>query len=118
MKKMFLTGISVCLFFASCSGGDDSDTDPGPDPNPTAVTYNGNVRAIMQANCVSCHGNPPTNAAPMSLTTFTEVRNAVTNRGLEARINSTANPMPPTGLMSASVRKQIEDWIDQGMPEN
>lgn len=106
----------------SCSKSDNSegttmdDLDAG-DPNPVALSYQNDIRPIIQGNCVACHGNPPTNNAPMSLTSLTLVQSAVENRGLLNRINNTTNPMPPDGLMPMSARQMIEDWVDQGFPE-
>ncbi len=92
------------------SGGDD-------DPDPGSLSYAADIRPIFQSNCTSCHGNPPTQNAPMSLTTLQEIMDAVDNRGLLGRINNTANPMPPTGLLPSTTRQRIEDWVDLGFPE-
>lgn len=120
MKKFsLLLGFSLILFLAACSkSGDDSEMDPDQDPLGNAINYQDNIRPIITANCVSCHGNPPTNGAPMSLTTYNAVRSAVETRGLLSRINSTTNPMPPNGRMPASTIQIIEDWADQGFLEN
>ena len=119
MKK--LLGILTVLGFLLASCSSDSD-DPDPDNNNmngnTDITYVGNIRGIITANCTGCHGDPPTQGAPMSLTTYNDVRGAVETRNLLARINSTTNPMPPTGQMQSDIRQLIEDWVDLGMPEN
>ena len=120
MKKFsLLLGFSLILLLTACSkSSDDSEMDPDQDPLGNAINYQDNIRPIMTANCVSCHGNPPTNNAPMSLTTYNTVRSAVETRGLLSRINSTTNPMPPNGLMPASTRQIIEDWANLGFLEN
>jgi uncharacterized membrane protein len=122
MKKIVphLILLSI-LFLIGCSKSDNSEgtmDDPNnEDPNPTALSYQADIRPIIQGNCLSCHGNPTANGAPMSLTSLTLVQNAVENRGLINRINSTTNPMPPDGLMPMASRQLIADWVDQGFPE-
>ena len=117
MKKSLTILAVLGLILASCSSDND---DPEPDNNMgnMDITYTASIRGIMTANCTGCHGDPPTQGAPMSLTTYNDVRGAVETRNLLARINSTTNPMPPTGLMPSNTRQIIEDWVDLGMPEN
>lgn len=126
MKKL-LTGGMVALFliFASCSSSSDDDMsgegtmeDDDPMVMPMARNYTEDIQPLIQSNCISCHSNPPVNNAPMSLETYDDVKNAVETRSLLARINSSTNPMPPQGRLPANTRQIIEDWIDQGLPEN
>ena len=113
---IYVFAISILLF--NCSSGDEPMTQPDPDPNPMGVTYNANVRAIINSNCTSCHGDPTTNNAPMSLTTYSQVKSAVESRGLIGRINNASNPMPQNGLMSQANRDLIQQWVDGGFLEN
>lgn len=121
MKKVIYPLIVSVILLSGCSKSSPPGemTDPVDDnPMPQNVTYEDDIKGILQSNCLSCHGSPPTNNAPMSLTTYAQVKNAVENRGLLARINSTTNPMPPTGQLPGGTRRIISDWIDLGMPEN
>ena len=104
--------IAALVFNCSSSSNDDLD----PDPTPTTVTYNNTVKSIINNNCGSCHGDPTANGAPISYNTFTSVKNDVND--ILTRINSNSNPMPPTGLMSSSLRAQIQKWKDDGLLEN
>lgn len=127
MKKMIWTGLTCLLLLAAaCSGSDNDEGVPTgnnsgnntPDPDPDAdLSYAADIRPIFTANCTSCHGDPPTQQAPMSLTTIQEIMDAVNNRNLLGRINSTSAPMPPTGLLPAASRQRIADWVDLGFPE-
>lgn len=130
MKKVNnLILLGILGLITGCSSSDtsegvmeprDNTENPGGggDPTPSGpISYAEDIRAILQANCTSCHGNPPTQNAPMSLTTLEQVRSAVNSRGLLTRINSTTNPMPPTGLLPAATRQLLEDWVDLGFPE-
>lgn len=114
MKKKALYLFAIAgLFLASCSSSDDSD-----ERQPQSVTYQANIKSIIQNHCLSCHGNPIANGAPMSLTTYAEVVDAVNTRFLIDRINDAANPMPEAGLLPSSTRQLIETWVSQGMKEN
>ncbi|GAA4817511.1 hypothetical protein [Litoribaculum gwangyangense] len=121
-KNLFLCFSLIGLIY-SCSSdsNDDLSPTPNPDPNPNPsgkVTYNGNIKSIMSSFCTSCHGSPTSNGAPMSLTTYAQVVNAVQNRSLIARINSTSNPMPVGGLMSQTNRDLVQQWVTDGLLEN
>lgn len=84
----------VILLFLNCllsctnhSESDLIDISP-PEPEPTLITYNTNVKIIIDNNCISCHTDPPKNGAPMSLLSYEQVKEAVENRGLIERISS------------------------------
>jgi hypothetical protein len=81
---------------------------------------------VFQANCVSCHGT----SGGYPINTYARVVGGVGNSGLTlvtkyslvnshiwTRINSSASPMPPTGLMPATPnRDRVRDWILDGAP--
>lgn len=128
MKKIYSIFTLILLLTAlGCSSSDNNEgvmvPDPtddgnnGNDPDPGSISYAADIRPIIQSNCVSCHGDPPTNSAPMKLTTLDDLKDAAENRGLLGRLNSSTNPMPPSGMLPAATRKLIEDWIDLGFPE-
>lgn len=108
MKKFkFLTALIILLIFTSCSSNSADDDDMGPPTDP--VTYSGTVKGIIDGKCLGCHTNPPKNNAPMALTTYDNVKDAVSNRGLIGRVED--GSMPPVGddLTSAQI-KSIKDW--------
>lgn len=132
MKKILIFGASLLLLSAiSCSSGSDngdlSEPDnevsgPGTNPNgdsssPDPVSFAADIEPILQASCVSCHDDPPSQNAPMPLLTLEQVTDAVNNRNLLGRVNSTTRPMPPGGRLPLATRQLIEDWIDLGLPE-
>ena len=69
------------------------------------------VRSIMQTNCIlsGCHGDiqPPLFADPCVI---------IANRFLikSRAVDGNPSPMPPNGLLSASERQKITDWINAG----
>lgn len=120
MMAVILAGTVSC----SKDGGSDESNTPsneqGNGPGETdseALSYAADIRPIFNSSCISCHGEPPTQNAPMSLTSLALIRDAIENRGLLGRINNTADPMPPTGLLPLASRQRIEEWANQGYPE-
>ncbi len=115
---IYTLAIMALIFNCSSSSNDDlTNPDPDPDPQPVGeVTYEADVKSIISNNCLQCHGTPPTNNAPMSLSTYTQVKNNINT--IISRINSSTNPMPPTGQMSSSLRATIQQWKDDGLLEN
>ncbi len=92
----------------------ETGIEPGTETN--LITYNGEVRDIINNNCTQCHGSTPTNGAPFSLSTFEQVSSRIGR--VIARINNEANPMPIRGLMPTELRNQIKKWQDDGLLEN
>lgn len=121
--KTLFYGLAIALFVFSCSSNSDDDVtaqpDPDPDPTPSEkVTYNADIKSIITSNCISCHGSTPTNSAPMSLTTYTQVKNYINT--IITRVNSTSNPMPPSpnAPLSTTNKNLIQKWKDDGLLEN
>ncbi len=123
MKKhfqFFLAGIFTLSLLSSCSNDtlDDIDEDVVPIEN---VTYQ-DVQSIFANNCTACHSNPPQNGAPMSLTTYQDVKNAIQNRGLIDRISRDqgAGGMMPAGgqRLPQSTIDLIVQWQTDGLLEN
>lgn len=116
MKKFFLPLVlSLSLLLISCANDSDDDVNPIPNNN-TDVTYSGNIKSIIDGNCIGCHSNPPQNSAPMSLTTYDNVKNAVQTRGLISQLESGAMPKDASKLSNASIQA-IKDWQTGGFLE-
>ena len=113
------------LFFCSCTNDSEDDLTEVDqeqiDDNleATGVTYENTVKAIIDGSCIGCHDNPPRNGAPFSLVSFGQVSqraNAILNA--MSRQNGAAGAMPPAGRLPQNTINQIEEWIDNGSPEN
>ena len=83
----------------------------------TNVTYAQTIAPIMQTTCTSCHGSSSPSAG-LSLSSYTDVVNAVNSKNLLSRITSTSSPMPPSGLMDVCRINQIKKWINMGSLNN
>ena len=109
---IFITIVFLALLSVSCSSDSDngpmSPVVPEPEPDPN-VTYSGTVKAIIDSNCITCHGDPLANGAPMPLLTLANVQEAVQNRNLIGRVEN--GTMPPTGTdLTASQVFAIKGW--------
>lgn len=99
---------ALLLLLAACA------TDP---------TYSGEVRAIVDAHCVSCH--VPGGAAPFPMTTYEEVRTV----GRLAVTSMAAGRMPPWSadpdcrdvvdarVLDPGALATFQAWVDADMPE-
>ncbi|MDT0607776.1 hypothetical protein [Croceitalea rosinachiae] len=113
------------LFVCSCTNDSEDDlTDidqeqSDDDIETTDVTYNNTVKAIIDGSCISCHDSPPRNGAPFALVNFQQVSqraNAIFNA--MSRQNGAAGAMPPAGRLPQNTIDQVQEWIDNGSPEN
>lgn len=118
MKKTYIRffTLALCAFlFSSCSKSEVPLTEDID--SSVTVTYDADVKGIIDTNCISCHSGstPP---AGLTLTDYFDVREAAENGALIDRINSTANPMPPSGNLPASTLSIIDEWQADGFLEN
>jgi len=121
MKVYFFKFLILCIITISISCENDSENDLiDVTPPVTVVTYDNNVKAIIDNNCASCHNDPPINFAPMPLLTFDQVKEAVDNRGLLDRVSSEdTNFLMPAGgprLPQATI-DIILQWNTDGLLE-
>lgn len=116
MKKHLYTLLAIGLIMTSCTTA-EIPLEEDPDPITTTITYNADVKTIIDNNCVACHGAVNPNAG-LSLTTYLQVKNAAENGNLIARMNNALNPMPPAAILPAQTRAVIDKWRDDGFLEN
>ncbi|WP_130735552.1 cytochrome c [Flavobacterium sp. J27] len=97
------------LTFSILSCTNDSESDLIVAPEVEVITYNNYVKNVINSNCLFCHTSPPQNGAPMQLTTYEDVKNAVLNRGLLDRIS---RPQGATGMMPLGGTRLPQTTID------
>jgi hypothetical protein len=111
--------IIIVLLTTSLSCTNDSTSDiTAPINNLEKIKYSTDIAPIISTNCLSCHASPPVNGAPMQLTTYDDVKNAILTRGLIDRISraqGSAGMMPNGGtrLPQATIDKIIK-WQTDG----
>lgn len=120
MKFKYLLCFASLLCLTNCSYNSEDDLTEDVIIEEF-VTYEDNIKSIIDTNCIFCHSNPPVNGAPMSLITYNDVKNAVENRGLIDRISSTdagfvmpfGGPRLPQNLIDLVIQ-----WEQEGLLEN
>jgi uncharacterized membrane protein len=123
MKSITLLAIlTSATIFVSCSNEDSETLTETTTPSTAVVTYNQNVKSIIDNNCIVCHAAVPRNGASNSLVTFTQVREAILNRGLLNRIslpNGNGLLMPQGGpRMPQATIDLVSKWQQDGLLEN
>ncbi|UZO80785.1 hypothetical protein NBT05_17830 [Aquimarina sp. ERC-38] len=126
MKNVYMLGIILCTMALHTGCSEDENSEPeeevtipdetvdlNPIPDQT-TSYTGQVKAIIDAECLRCHGNPPTQA-PTTLANYESVVEGVQKGNLLGRLKSTNNVMPPTGKIADEKILLIEDWIADGL---
>lgn len=119
MSKRIFPLLAFSLILCGCANDSTDDlTDFVPVDN---VTYTNTVKSIIDNNCLFCHAAVPVNGAPMSLTTYEKVREAVQNRGLLDRISraqGSPGMMPNGGTrLPQNQIDLIFQWSQQGLQE-
>jgi len=113
--KLLINLTLASVFITSCSSNSPDDL---VGPIPVNVTYESDVKEIIESNCIACHQEPPINGAPMSQVDFEKVKQAVISRGLIDRISRAqgSEGMMPLGGMKLPQNKIdiIVKWRDQG----
>ncbi len=119
MKRLRLTLLVIPFAFVGCTNESTSDL-IGVDPNDD-ITYTNTVKSIIDNNCIVCHAATPINGAPMSLTTYENVKDAVMNRGLLDRISraqGSPGMMPNGGTrLPQPTINQVFEWSQNGLPQ-
>jgi len=107
MKNKYLQICLLFLLFCNCTSISEDDLIDSTQIL-TEVTYSAHIKNIIDNNCIICHTNPPENGAPMHLLTYTNVKEAVENRGLINRISSFNQDF----LMPFGVQRLPQNLID------
>lgn len=120
MKKISLLIPLLTLALFSCTNTSEQDLIEDVQPIIN-ITYNENVKAIIDNNCISCHSNPPENGAPMSLIIYENVKEAVETRNLIGRISTEdlgfimpfGGPRLPQNLIDAVTQWEVDGLLEE-----
>lgn len=122
MKKnniLILLPLAGTVLVSSCTN--DSSSDLAGSNDIDNITYTNTIKSIIDNNCISCHAATPINGAPMPLTTYENVKQAVQERGLLDRISRAqgASGMMPNGgtRLPQSLIDLVFEWNVQGLNE-
>ena len=104
----------------SCTNDSASDL-INIEPLPEEVSFNTNIKIIIDNNCTSCHGSTPISGTNLSLDTYEKVKEAVTNRNLIGRISmqeGSSTLMPQGGpKLPQNTIDLIIKWQEEGLLE-
>jgi len=116
-KVKFILPLFIFIVLA-CTNDSESDL---IDEEPIGViTYNANIKSLIDSNCLGCHSDPTRNGAPFSLTNFAQVSVSAENGSLLMALNKQTGEtgaMPPSGRLPQSTIDLITKWIEDGQLE-
>ncbi len=115
----YLAFFPIFLLLSCSNNSEDDLTEPTSVSETT--TYNNYVRAVINSNCINCHGATPISGTSLSLDTYVKVKNAVLNNNLLGRIslsegNSLMMPQSGQRLPQSTIDK-LNDWNSDGLLE-
>jgi len=117
--KNYLTPLAASALLIGCANNSTSDL-AGPE-FIGQVTYTNSIKAIVDQNCIVCHADTPVNGAPMPLTTYAHVKDAILTRPLLVKISKADGEeglMPNGGpRMPQSKIDLFFAWQAQGLLE-
>ena len=124
MRKLYIT---FFLMFISCS---DFGTNPKEENNLEQIRYKNDIQPILNASCISCHGNN----GGLSVGTYNNLMKGTSNNGPVIIANNGSGslivkklhgvgpgsrmPPEPASKLSDSKIETIKIWIDQGAKNN
>jgi len=116
MKKIIYI-VSLAILSIACESRTYEEIS---DKTPIAqlVTYNKDVKPIIDANCISCH-LPSGSASFQPLTGYNQVKNNI-DKIIDRISRPTGDPqkMPQGGSLSSSQTMIITKWKTDGLTEN
>ena len=118
MKKAYYYIFFLWLIISatSCTTFEIPEAEP-LDPLGRKITYQEDIKTIIDNNCISCHGISSPQAG-LTLLTYEQVKESSKTRGLISRMNSSSNPMPPSGKLSQEKLNLIDKWKNDGYIKN
>ncbi|MCH4552469.1 hypothetical protein [Aestuariibaculum lutulentum] len=117
-STLILSLFFICLF--NCANDSEDDLIETT-PLPNLVTYNDDIKTVIDNNCISCHASTPNSGASISLVTYTNVKSAVQNNNLISKINGNGpGAQMPFGApkLPQNLIDLIEKWETDGLLEN
>jgi len=80
------------------------------------ITYVKHIKPIIDASCISCHGNPLSGGATVFLTNYAEVKASADNGTLKADVvDGTGVSMPyGTAPLPQAQKDLVSCWINNG----
>lgn len=119
MQRGFIWVIALSVGIGSFSCGEKQDPLGGDGGDVGDVSYENGLKAILDANCISCHATGAQGAdrsgAPNGVNFDTYSATVESADRADSQIQS--GGMPPAGPLSDLEKAIFQAWIDQGMKE-
>ena len=120
MKNPIVFLILLCnsVLFYSCANDSEDDLIDQM-PVPELVTYNDNVKSIIDNNCIFCHSEPPVNGAPYSLMDYNDVKNNVASIINRISMQQGQGGLMPSGgpRLPQNIIDEVVQWQTDGLLE-
>jgi hypothetical protein len=122
-KISLIAALAVCIIASrlqSCVSNNEEDLYGPQACDTTNVTWDSRIAAIMQKNCVACHGEDLSYNGVRHDNYASEmiVVNDGRLRGVVNHIDGFAKMPKDRGKLPACELKLINYWLDKGAPEN
>ncbi len=118
-----IVAIVGCSSFETSSGGAGGGSSGTAGPSANGLPCD--VDAVLQANCRTCHTDPPQYGAPMPLVTYADTQAPAKSDPskrvadlMNVRIHDPTAPMPPTGILASDSLQVLDDWLGAGTPKS
>lgn len=118
LKILFLILITGSVF-SSCYY-DKEDMLYGTGSCDTSnIKYSVQIVAIVNSNCIVCHGGTAANGGGIKLGTYNDIKAYASNGILLTSVTRSTNTMPKGGTRLSNCRiAEIRTWIRNGAPNN
>jgi len=117
--KLSTVAIVVMIFVSSCYYDNAEELYPSEPCNTANVTYSGDIQPLVDSRCNSCH-SAATKSGGVDLEGYTALKVYVDNGKFLSSVthDGNASTMPPGDkLIDCSINK-IQQWINDGAPNN
>ena len=120
--KSLLFATFIALFLAAitqtaCYYDNEKDLYGTEACDTTTVSFSGDIKPIVDANCVRCHA-PGGEQEVSPLLTYEDVKKYVSGNVIVDRTTGTTTLMPPEGKMNNCNLLLIQAWVNAGAPNN
>ena len=118
MKKILVLTCLI-MFAASCYYDKEEELYGLVPCDTSTVRYKVEITAILNANCLSCHGGTASSGGGVQLGNYNILRDYALGGLLVEAITRSNNRMPKGAAPLTNCQiAQIEKWINNGAPNN
>ena len=120
-NSTFITLFLITFSIFSCVNHSESDLLDVSPPDLVLITYDTDVKIIIDNNCIFCHSDPAVNGASLPLTTYDNAKTAIESFNLIGKISSQAGesgampfggPRLPQNLINTIIQWQTDGLLE------